>query len=197
MNKIKPQITYNYFIGIDIPVHIKEEISYFCNTNMKNFNVYMKWINFHEYHMTLAFIGKITPEQRERLISASDQIILPPFTVNLQGIGFFPPGNKPKTLWIGIGTGREKINVFGNKIREEISKKSGLLPKDNFFPHVTISKINSDPENKHDLYKFVKDNWNYPFGSFKVENFHLYRITKEGYVYNHEVKLRSKSKLLL
>lgn len=194
--KTKPSIVFNYFVGIDIPNHIKEEIYLFCKEKMSEFNPYLDWIKYHEYHITLAYIGKITPEQRERLITVSDKIILPPFKISIQGLGFFPPNKKPKSLWIGIGSGRETLNVFGNKIRDEIAHKAGLVSQDKFFPHLSIAKIKNDTNNSK-MFDFIKDNWDYPFGSFKISEFHLMRISKDGYVFNHEIKLRSASQLFI
>ena len=196
--KLKSKKSLKYFIGIDIPDHIKDEIVEFRKTKLDKFQQYVNWIDFNEFHITLAYIGLITEEQLARLITVSDNIIASPFTIHLQGLGFFPPHKNHKTVWLGIGTGREKIKIFGERIRQIIANKAGLIPKDRFFPHITVCKFKKGvPKIYNDLYKTVRDNWDYPFGAFQIKNFHLYRITKHGYEYNHEVKLKGRLSILL
>lgn len=197
-NKIKKTLSLNYFIGIDISNHIKEEIFYFRKKNMKKFDPIISWIEMNEFHITLAYLGKITEEQRNRLIAVSDQIQIPPFSIGIKGIGFFPPGKNPKCLWIGVDQGRELINTFAESIRNEIANKAGLLAKNSFYPHITIGKI-KHTKNLYckELFSFIHQNWDYPFGQFKIESFHLYKITKNGYQYNHEIKLRKKPYLII
>lgn len=196
--KIKPSLSLNYFIGIDVPDHIKEEIHCFIIENMKKFDIIVDWIKISEYHITLAYLGKITEEQRLRLIAVSDQIKIPPLSISIKGIGFFPPGKNPKSIWIGVEQGREAINVISENIRSNIANKAGLIPKDSFYPHITIGKIkyNKSPEIKN-LFNTIRINWDYPFGKFNINSFHLYRITKNGYQHNHEVKLIKKPYLII
>lgn len=191
MNKrIKSRDKLKYFIGIDIPQYIKDEICVFRKKYFSNYNNCINWFGKYEFHMTLAYIGYITPTQRERLLTASDQVDFPKFTIDIAGMGFYPPGKKPKIIWVGVNRGREKINIFSQKVREIITQKSGLIPQDNFFPHVTIGKMKYNIIDER-LYQLLQDNWDYPFGSFTVDSFHVYRIIKGGYTYNHEVKLNS------
>jgi len=191
IRRTKPKLSLNYFVGIDIPTHIKEEINYFIREKMKKFDHLLDWINMFEYHITLGYLGKITEEQRLRLISVSDRIQFPPFSIGIQGIGFHPIGKNPKVLWVGVKRGREKINAFTENVRSRITNEAGLIPKDSYYPHITISKIKNLNKDKYDLFDFVSKNWDYPFGDFKVDSFHLYRITKSGYTRNHEVKLKN------
>jgi len=195
-HKTKPLICLNYFVGIDFPDHVKEEISVFIKHEMNDFNQTLNFIDPSEYHITIAYLGKITQEQRERLIQISDQIKFPPFAIEIQGFGFFPKGNNPKTLWIGIRSGREQMNVFSNKVRDEIAARAGLLARNIYFPHAVVANIR-DRTDKSKLYDFIAQNWDYPFGAFQVKSFHLYRITKNGYQRNHEVKLKNDARLII
>lgn len=198
IKRTKHSLSLNYFVGIDISDHIKEEIYCFIQNNMKQFNPFIQWIGMNEYHITLAYLGKITEEQRLRLIAVADQIKVPPLSIGIKGIGFYPPGKKPKSLWIGVDQGREAMNVFVEYIRSEIINKSGLIPKDFFYPHITIGRVKYDksPE-MNNLFSFIHKNWDYPFGKFKINSFHLYRITKNGYQHNHEIKLTKRPYLII
>lgn len=194
----KKPLSLNYLVGIDIPEHIKEEINEFLLKKLGDYKPVLNMFSLFEYHMTIAYLGKITEEQRLRLIAASDTISFSPFSMSVQGIGLFPPGKKPKNIWIGISAGRDVINVFAQRIREEITLKSGLIAKNSFYPHITVAKIkeNSTIDYKN-MFNIIADNWNYPFGSFKVSSFHLFRINENRYIYNHEVKLSNHNNSIL
>lgn len=193
---MKPKQILNYFVGIDVPGHVKEEIEHFTRNEMGELSPFVEWISALEFHMTLAYIGRITAEQRSRLIEVADQVRVPPFTIHIQGMGFHPPGKHPKSLWVGVGTGREKISVFGDRIRKDIAMKAGLVAHDRFVPHITVGKIVQRPDRKK-LLGAVREFWDYPFGAFRVESIHLFRLTKNGYAHNHEVKLRAVPNLFL
>ncbi len=196
--KIKFTLSSNYFVGIEIPDYIKEEIHYFIHNNMKKFDILVDWIQMNEYHITLAYLGKITEEQRLRLIMVFNQVKIPPFTISIQGTGFFPPGKNPKSIWIGVEQGRETINVISESIRSDIANKAGLIPKDFFYPHITIGKIKNNNSNEiKTLFHDIRTNWDYPFGKFNINSFHLYKIIKNGYQLNYEVKLIKRPSLII
>jgi 2'-5' RNA ligase len=192
--KTPPSLSLNYLVGVDIPIYIRDEINYFLQEKLKAFKKDLQFFNIHDYHFTIAYIGKITEEQRSRLITVSDLITVPPFTVEVSGLGFYPPGRNPKFLWLGLDSGREKMNIFAENVRIQITNKAGLIPKDSFSPHITVAKINRPSE---ELNCMIQQNWKYPFGAFQVDSFHLYRITKNGYSHNHKILLKKNPRLVL
>ncbi|MFW5794300.1 MAG: RNA 2',3'-cyclic phosphodiesterase [Bacillota bacterium] len=188
--KTKPKLSLNYLVGIDVPNHIKEEINFFLQKYAASFSQDLKWINFNEYHITIAYLGKITEHQRERLIGVTDRLSLPPFSIEIQGLGFFPPGSNPKFLRVGINNGREEMNIFAENVRQKIAKEAGLIPKNKFYPFITVGEIINPFLDKKNIFNFISENWDYPFGGFKIDNFHLYRLNKSQYVHNHKIKLK-------
>lgn len=196
--KIKPQSSLKYFVGVDLPEHAKDELYHFTKNQLSSLDGVLDWISPHEYHVTLAYLGLITEEQRSRLIATVDRIFVPPFEVHLQGLGFHPPGKRPRSLWLGFGRGKEMFEAFGDRVRKEVAERAGLIPRDGFFPHVTVAKIKDKFSNDeyYELLKTIRENWDHPFGAFAVRSFHLYRIVKSGYAHNHEVALRSRPKVL-
>jgi 2'-5' RNA ligase len=196
MNKTKPKLSLNYIVGIKVPDYIKDEINCFIKNKLNNFYNIFDWINIYQYHLTFAYLGRISEDQRKKLITVSDKIQITPFSVSVRGLGFYPPGKNPRYLRLGIDDGREKLSSFAKFMRNEIAEKSGILPKDEFYPNITIAKIKQFKHNVKDILKFINENWDYPFGQFKINEFHLYRITPHGYKENHKVILK-KSKYFI
>lgn len=193
--RLPPTKSMKYLVGFDIADHIKEEIKYFFDTHILNkFSNTVKLIYPGEYHITLAYLGLITEGQRERLISVADRVEFEPFSLNIKGISFYPPGKSPKALWVGINQGREILQSFSRIVRQEITQKCGLMPKDEFFPHINVAKLKNFSNEMSSLYKTIENIWDYPFGSFMVKSFHLYRVNDNGYTYNHEILLKKKIK---
>jgi hypothetical protein len=50
-------------VGIDIPSHICQEINYFFKKQLINFGSGIDLYNEYSYHLTFAYIGKITETQ--------------------------------------------------------------------------------------------------------------------------------------
>lgn len=180
----------NYLLGIDVPQHIREEIKCFCLQKI-NFN-YLDLFHLNEYHFTIAYLGKLTPEQKNRIVCFMKLSQYKPFKIHIQGMGFLPPGKNPNKIWIGTGKGRNEINEFAKSIRKDIANKCGIIPQDNFFPHITIAKIKS-PSNE--LFSIIKSNWDYPFGAHNVTSFNLYETSK--YEIEYKKKLQIYSSLII
>ncbi len=51
-----------------------------------------------DLHLTLAFLGEVTPGQRTCCEAAADAVYSPPFTLHLDCVGHWP---RPRILWCG------------------------------------------------------------------------------------------------
>ncbi|MBI5039925.1 MAG: RNA 2',3'-cyclic phosphodiesterase [Gammaproteobacteria bacterium] len=88
-------------------------------------------------HMTLAFVGGVTAEQRACMEAAAATVVAPPFTVTLDSLGFWP---RPKILWAGA-------SVMPPALTELVAALSTVLvpcgyqPESRpFQPHVTLAR---------------------------------------------------------
>jgi 2'-5' RNA ligase len=103
----------------------------------------VRWVRLDGLHLTLRFLGP-TPEPRiAPTMTAVDAVASAargPFDIELAGAGTFPPGRRPRTLWIGLTDGTEALAELA------AATGSALLeagwPEDGrpFKPHLTLAR---------------------------------------------------------
>ncbi|MEA3295554.1 MAG: RNA 2',3'-cyclic phosphodiesterase [Patescibacteria group bacterium] len=143
--------TKRIFIAINLPNKIKDELSRFQDALNE---LPVKWIKKDNLHITLSFIGKIDDNQILEVGEIVKNIVADynKFFVNLIEIDYGPKNIfPPRMIWATIGD---------NSALREINKnleKSLKLKNDNFFPHITLGRINQwqykkiEPEERQEI----------------------------------------------
>src|SRR5690349_21441295 len=69
--------------------------------------VKIKWVETHNLHLTLKFLGDVDLLEIPQLCQAvTDAVVeLPPFEFEARGAGAFPDIHHPRTVWLGLGRG--------------------------------------------------------------------------------------------
>ncbi|QJR80609.1 RNA 2',3'-cyclic phosphodiesterase [Alteromonas pelagimontana] len=87
------------------------------------------------YHITLAFLGDVTPRQHEALIQALDDISAPPLTLCLDSTGMW---GGPKIMFAAPTKVPEELTLLAKQIRQ-VSRRVGIaLDNREYLPHVTL-----------------------------------------------------------
>lgn len=129
------------FIAIDIPLNstVKKHIS---NLRDEFRNERIKWVEPHQYHITLQFLGSIDDSYLNPINLSLDRITrsYSQFSLSLKEFGVFKDFRNPRILWIGFKP-CEELSKLKYAIEDEMVKfnfeKSGNL----FSPHLTIGRI--------------------------------------------------------
>ncbi len=103
-----------------------------------------RWSEFDDLHLTLRFIGGVEHSTFYEIGEALAGVCLPPFELELCGIGQFPPRGRLRQLWIGVSA-----NAALDRLRRRIDRRvleAGLLPeRRKFVPHVTLARFRQPP----------------------------------------------------
>jgi len=160
------------FIAIDIPEHIKREVSEFIDI-LKKYDADIKWIIPENLHLTLKFLG----ETSETLIGKLRESLLPmvssyePFYISIQSTGVFPSEKYPRVLWIGI-----MDSDHLKELRDSVEATSSLLGFQRedkvFHPHLTLGRVR-DRRGMLSLMKELNLFRNKQFGDFLVDQVKL------------------------
>ena len=136
-------------------------------------------------HITIRFLGNITPSTVEKIHEEMKQIQFTPFNVQIKGVGAFPNPNYPRVVWAGITEGANQLkNVFSQL--EPRLRGLGFTPDHKgFSPHLTIARVRSG-RNKQQLSKFITENTNHEFGTVNARCLRLKKsdLTPRGPVYS-------------
>ncbi|MCX7727637.1 MAG: RNA 2',3'-cyclic phosphodiesterase [Chitinispirillaceae bacterium] len=169
------------FLAIDLPERIREDIS---DTYQVIHNA--RWMSEEQLHITLKFLGELTASQEETLIKAMSTISFSPFSLRLKGVGYFPPRQEPKILWVGIEEEAALFKLYS--LIETACVRAGFeRDKRKFSPHITVARLNgSSPER---VASYLVTNSLFSTESFEVTEFHLYssHLSKDGAKYLKEV----------
>ena len=138
MNKIRT------FIAIEIPPHIKKEISEIQRHLMVR-DTRISWPKPDNIHITLKFLGDVDASAIAPIARVVEEAVeqIPPFNVKIGGVGTFPSGSKPRVLWIGAKS-EDSLLV---KCAESIDSNLGELGYEKetraFRAHLTLGRVKS------------------------------------------------------
>jgi 2'-5' RNA ligase len=103
----------------------------------------IRWVRVEGLHLTLRFLGP-TPELRlPALREAADAVARAdsPFEVGLDGGGAFPSLARPRTLWVGVTSGADRLARLAEALTRASVEDGQPLETRPFAPHLTIGRI--------------------------------------------------------
>lgn len=102
-----------------------------------------RWVEQENLHFTLQFLGDITDQEIvdvcSRVKAAAESF--DPFEIEARGVGAFPAADKPKTLWVGVGEGQDRLVELHGAIDDELAELGFRGENRRFVPHLTIGRL--------------------------------------------------------
>jgi 2'-5' RNA ligase len=103
----------------------------------------VRWVRLDGLHLTLRFLGP-TPEPRIEPTAAAVVDVASrasgPIELELGGVGAFPSGRRPRTIWIGLTGGVEPLGRLAAEVDRAL-KAAGWPPVDRpFRAHLTLAR---------------------------------------------------------
>ena len=131
------------FVAIDLAPDLKITMEALIR-NIKKGAKGVKWVNSSGMHLTLKFLGDITPEKAGDIIGLLKTIAEKhsAFPLQLKGTGTFPPGRKRGTrvIWAGIPETSELMAL--DEEMEAGFERIGFPREDRpFHPHMTLGRV--------------------------------------------------------
>lgn len=158
------------FIAIKLTPEIISNISG-VQEELKKSVIEVKWVKPENIHLTLKFLGHITPEELEKVKLATRETLKPfaPFEVSVSGLGAFPKIEYPRVIWVGIDKGKKELTKIASRIEENLAKIGFAKEKRGFSPHLTLGRIKSLKGGERLIETFTK---------LKASNLGSMRVTK-------------------
>lgn len=102
-----------------------------------------KPVSVDNLHLTLFFLGQVTAEQKQPLLTAAKSIAMPSFALTLDTVASF---SKPKILYLAPSVVARELLVLQRQVAD-ICKAMGFNEiHDGYRPHVTLLRHVSVPE---------------------------------------------------
>jgi 2'-5' RNA ligase len=145
----------------------------------------LKLVEPKNIHVTLRFLGNISPDMAEKIFLEMKKVKFAPFDIKLQGLGAFPNVRYPRVVWAGMTQGAEQLRNIFNQLEPRLRSLGFQPDPKGFSPHLTIARVKSG-RNKAELAKFLIENANYEYGIIKAECLRLKRsdLTPKGPIYS-------------
>ena len=129
------------------------------------------WLDPEQMHLTLRFIGDVNSTIFQDVREALTEVRGEMFSMQLEGVGFFPPRGNPRVVWAGIRKNEQLVQIR-NRV-ESVLIRAGLEPEGRkYSPHITMARLKNTPSSK--VGDYLAHYSMFMSEEFRVDDFFLY-----------------------
>jgi 2'-5' RNA ligase len=168
------------FVALEIPAAVRDnltaQVRELRELSAKVADMRPRWVRPENLHVTLKFIGEVSPAKLEGIRGALSAICSDaPVEIKFRGLGFFPNEQHPRVLWAGLDASANLPSLAGD-IDSALEAQGIARERRAFTPHLTLARI--EPPGLHEkLREVIRKNDAREFGSFQAREFHLIEST--------------------
>jgi 2'-5' RNA ligase len=172
---------YRLFIATDFPDEIKEGLSSLCYGLPG-----AKWVDMAQVHLTFRFIGEVDGGVFRDIKSVLEDVEAERFSLQIKGVGCFPPRKAPRVLWAGVAKSDLMLHLK-KKIDSQLMRLGIEPEKRKFSPHITLARFRQKPSITR-VADYLSGNGLFSLPEFSVSEFHLYSstLTPKGAIHQIE-----------
>jgi 2'-5' RNA ligase len=104
----------------------------------------VRWTDPEAIHLTLKFIGEIEDSKIPDVFRVMKTAVegIGPLEFSVRGLGWFPPGRRPRVIWAGVEGAVAEIQEVARRLDEKLGDLN--VPRENraFKSHLTIGRVN-------------------------------------------------------
>jgi 2'-5' RNA ligase len=157
------------FVALDLPGEQKDRLLALCNSLPG-----ARWVRDRQFHLSLRFLGEVEGPTLESVQHALNGVRSDPFSLELSGVGHFPPRGTPRVLWAGLAPSAELLAL--HRQVDKVLRRVGIPPEERkYAPHVTLARLRETPLPR--LLQFVREHAELRSEPFPVTDFQLFRST--------------------
>ena len=131
------------FIGIDLGQAIRDRLVA-LQENLAGTGVDVKWVEPDNLHVTMLFLGEV--DQRDlmavgRAVAKVAAGIIA-FPINIEKAGAFLSARRPRTLWVGVGSGAAEVTALHDALEGPLLDLGCYRREERAFsPHLTLGRV--------------------------------------------------------
>jgi 2'-5' RNA ligase len=131
------------FIAVEIPTGIQTALAgSLASLKQALPKPLVRWVAPQNVHLTLKFLGDVSPANLERLAETLKAEVAnhETFTLSVGGLGAFPTPNRARILWVGLEAPAALMALLRGI--EAATASLGFPAEDRpFSPHLTIGRV--------------------------------------------------------
>lgn len=130
------------FVAICLDEEIRGRVSAVQDC-VKKLTSEVKWVQPANFHVTLKFLGDVTPKKLSVVQSALDKAAegYAAFDLSVAGVGVFPTPRRPRVIWVGIENGREQLEDIAEGVEQALVRTGFEKERKPFRSHITIGRV--------------------------------------------------------
>jgi 2'-5' RNA ligase len=147
----------------------------------------VKWVEPQSLHWTLQFLGNVPELEIGEICAAVAEGALEhePFDLEIRGASAFPSLDRPRTLWLGVGQGRDEMIALQASIEKSLEELGFRGEARRYTPHLTIGRPgrgDPPPQLAAELAKLA----DFDGGTMLVDEVTIFssELAREGPIYN-------------
>lgn len=131
------------FIAVELPSDVKEGLAGLRKKLERSEHGFVKWVDPGGIHLTLKFLGNIPSKRVAEITEALGEAVqgVPPFRLEISGLGAFPNFKQIRVFWVGIGGEFDKLLKLKQNIESSLAALGFDQDERPFTPHLTLARI--------------------------------------------------------
>lgn len=129
------------FIAVELPAEVRHRAVDLMRRLRQSVSD-VKWVEPENLHWTLQFLGEVGELEIPAICDAVSAAAAEhePFELEAHGAGAFPTADRPRTLWLGAGEGRDAMTALQASVADHLFKLGYRAEERRFVPHLTLGR---------------------------------------------------------
>ena len=105
----------------------------------------VRWVDEHNFHITLAFLGDIDEQVLDDLALDLDDILFDrgPISIHVESVAQFPFGKRPRLI-AGMIEASDELQKIWQAVAQAVRRRAIPLEKRRFYPHITLGRLRTN-----------------------------------------------------
>ena len=143
-------------------------------SSLKSIGGDLKPVERENIHLTLKFLGDVTPAKLNEVKKALSAVRFQPFQLEIKGAGAFPSLKRMNVIWVGIGEGWTQVQQIFEQTETLLHGQGFSRETRPFSPHITIARVRSS-RRRDETAAFLGHLSEESFGTFNAQHVRLKR----------------------
>ena len=130
------------FIAVPVSDEIRSAVET-VESELKRIGADVKWVRPANVHLTLKFLGNISPDEAGRVKAGLGEALKSQagFEVTVAGLGTFPRGRgKPRVVWMGLEEGSDLLRDLAGRVDDVCASVGFERETRPFAGHLTLGR---------------------------------------------------------
>ena len=133
---------YRTFIAVPLAADVRDAAAS-ARAHLAAFSDRLRWVSPEHLHLTLQFLGDITPAgvvgaaEAAGAAAGADA----PFAITFAGLGAFPSAAAARVVWVGVARGADRLTALAKSLARALRDRGFSLDARPFAPHLTLARV--------------------------------------------------------